>query len=282
MTGPPKIFDRRLAKMRRERFAADFSAHNFLHARAMDDIVDRLETVNRDFSHAVFVGAGRLTAKLTPLCGVNSIVHVDLSRARLFGARPALVADEDALPLAAASVDLFVSLLTLHGVNDLIGALVQARAALKPDGLFLAALFGEETLTHLRRALYAAETEIVGGVAARAPPFATIQDCGNALSRAGYAMPVTDVDKVVARYENPARLIRDLRALGETNALMKKPPPLRRDVFARAMELFEQDGGKERFDIVYLTAWAPHESQPQPLRPGAATQSMESAVKKRS
>lgn len=282
MTAPPQIFDRRLARLRRARSAKRFGAADFLHRRAMEDIIDRLETVKRGFPRAVFAGAGEFAAMLTPSADVGTVFHMDATTARLGAARPAFVAEEEASPLAADSLDLFVSLLTLHGANDLVGALAQTRAALKPDGLFLAAMFGEETLRRLRNALYTAETELTGGVSARVAPFAAIQDCGQALARAGFAMPVTDVDKVEIRYERPMDLIRDLRAMGETSALTNRPAPLRRAAFLRAMEIFESAGGAERFDIIYLTGWAPHESQPRPLKPGSAAVSMEEAVKKQS
>lgn len=280
MNAPPQIFDRRLCRLRRQRSAWRFADFDFLHRRAIEDIVDRLETVKRDFPCAAFVGAGGFDAMLTPACGVGTIFHMDAAPARLGAARPAVVAEEETLPLGQESLDLFVSLLTLHRANDLVGALAQARAALKPDGLFIAAVFGEETLRRLRNALYAAETELSGGVSARIAPFATIQDFGQALARAGFALPVTDVDKVEIRYETPMGLIRDLRGMGETDGLASRPAPLRRSVFLRAMELFKNAGGTERFDIVYLTGWAPHESQPRPLTPGSASASFEEAVKK--
>lgn len=246
----------------------------------MEDVVDRLETVTRDFPYAAFSGSGDFVSMLTPACGVKHLLSMDEAPSRLpvrDGAR--IAADEEALPIAPQSLDLFVSLFTLHGANDLIGALAQIRAALKPDGLFVGVLFGEDTLSGLRRALYRAESELTGGVAARIAPFAAVQDAGRALSRAGFALPVADVDKVKARYADPLNLIADLRGMGETRALARKAPPLRRDVFARAMGLFAEAGGEENFDVIYLTGWAPHESQQKPLRPGSAKASMEQAVK---
>ena len=283
---PPLVFDQRLSRLRRERAAPRFSAHDFLHRRAMADVVDRLETVKRDFPYAAFSGAGGLLSMLTPACGVGAAAVMDPAPSRLpdgeagVDARRAarFVAEEENLPLAPQSLDLFVSLFALHGANDLIGALAQIRASLKPDGLFVGVLFGEDTLARLRRAFYQAESELTGGVAARIAPFAAVQDAGRALSRAGFALPVADVDKVSVRYKNPMKLIADLRGMGEARALASKAPPLRRDVAVRAMALFDEAGAEESFDVVYVTGWAPHESQQKPLRPGSAKASMEAAV----
>lgn len=249
----------------------------------MADVVDRLETVKRDFPRAAFSGLGDFASMLTSQCGVGEFFIMDSALARLpVGAEQRagqrIVADEEALPIAPQSLDLFVSLLTLHGVNDLIGALTQIRMALKPDGLFIGVLFGEDTLSQLRRAFYQAESELTGGVSARIAPFAAVQGAGQALSRAGFALPVADIDKVSVRYENPLKLIADLRGMGETQALASRGAPLRRDVFGRAMALFNDAGGEENFDIVYLTGWAPHESQQKPLRPGSAKASLEQAI----
>ena len=275
----PAIFDRRLYARRRARAARAFRGFDFLHRRAMEDIVDRLETVTRDFPRAVFSGAGDLVGMLTPACGVGAAVSMDLAPQRLPAAGARIAADEEALPLAAESLDLFVSLLTLHAANDLVGALAQARIALKPDGLFVAAVFGEETLAALRRALYAAEAELCGGVSPRIAHFAAIQDYGQALSRAGFALPVVDIDKISVTYEEPLKLLHDLRGMGETRALRGAAAPLRRDVLMRAMALFADAGGIERFEIVYLTGWAPHERQQKPLKPGSATTPLKDAIK---
>ncbi len=279
---PPQIFNRRLVRQRRERSAASFSDFDFLHRRAMEDIIDRLETVKRDFPKALFDGAGRLNTMLTPECGVGAVFAMDSAAARLDGAHTGFVADSERMPLHPQSLDLIVSLLTLHTTNDFIGALSQARAALRPDGLFIAAIFGGDTLQNLRNALYTAETEITGGVAARVAPFAAIQDFGRALSRAGFALPVTDVDKVTITYRDPARLLRDLRGMGETNVLSRQHQPLSRAVVNRMLEIFTAEGGRETFDIVYLTGWAPHESQQKPLKPGSAASSLAEAIKNQS
>lgn len=276
----PYIFDRQRVRLQRERSAKMFAMHDFLHRRAMADIVDRLETVTRDFPRAAFFGVGDLTALLTPTCGVGQLISLDCATGRLPKQKSLMaVADDETPPLARQSVDLIVSLLTLHTANDLIAALGQARFALKPDGLFIAAIFGEATLANLRQALYQAETELTGGVSARVAPFSTIQTMGAALTRAGFALPVVDIDKIGVRYSAPLKLIADLRGMGETSALASRGRLLRRNVFNRAMQIFVDNGGEENFEIIYLTGWAPHSSQQQPLKPGTAQLPLAEALK---
>ena len=279
---PPEIFDRNRVRLRRARSAASFSEHDFIHRRVMSDIVDRLETVTRPFPRAVFFGAGDHISALTPSCGVGQILSLDSAAQRLpcEGAFKT-VAEEEASPLAPECADLIVSMLTLHSTNDLIAALGQARYALKPDGLFIAAIFGEETLANLRRSLYQAESEITGGVAARISPFASIQSFGDAMARVGFALPVLDLDRIRVRYETPLKLFADLRGMGETAALTDGGKAMRRDVFARAMQIFSDGGGEEQFEIVYLTGWAPHDSQQKPLKPGTAQISLKEALRSR-
>lgn len=276
----PAIFDRSRIRRARARAAARFGDHDFLHRRAMADIVDRLETVTRSFETALFYGAGPLAAMLTPACGVGRIIAADSAPERLCGESPCAAFDEERLPLAPERFDLIVSLLTLHTANDLIGALSQYRAALKPDGLFLAALFGEETLGAWKRALIAAESELTGGAAARLAPFAGVKDLGAALQRAGFSLPVADIDRVVVRYADATRLLRDLRGMGETGGMSVRSAPLRRDILARALGLFSAEGGAARFDIVYLTGWAPHPDQPKPLRPGSGKLPLADAIRR--
>lgn len=279
MTSPPKLFDHRLYAMRRKRAAKNFASHDFLHARAMADIVDRLESVNRDFPKALFYGAGDLTSLLTPECAVGEIVHADLTPTLLKGNAGA-VYSEDASPFAPQSFNLIVSLLTLHHANDLVGALAQMRLQLKPDGLLIAALFGEETLSALKASLYKAETALSGGVSPRISPFAAVRDLGACLQRAGFALPVADVDSVRVTYREPARLFADLRGMGETSILRQRGRPMTRALFANVLMDFAESGGEANFNIIYLTGWAPHESQQKPLKPGSAKTSLEQAVKR--
>jgi SAM-dependent methyltransferase len=188
---------------------------------------------------------------------------------------PGVVGDPEQLPFAEQSFGLIVSILNLHWANDLPGALVQARRALKPDGLFLATMFGGRTLSELRHVLLAAESE-AGGAGLRVAPFADAPDMGGLLQRAGFALPVADSDVTNVRYENPLRLLADLRAAGETSALAGATPPLNRAALFRAMALYrDQFGGADgrvpaTFEMITATGWAPHASQQKPLRPGSA------------
>jgi SAM-dependent methyltransferase len=198
---------------------------------------------------------------------------------------PRIVADEEALPLAAGSLDLVVSGLALQTVNDLPGALVQIRRALRPDGLFLAALLGGDTLNELRQSFAAAESELEGGASPRVAPFADLRDMGALLQRAGFALPVTDTDRVTVRYATPIALMLDLRRMGATNPLVeRRRVPLRRAALMRAIDIyaarFADSDGRVRasFDIVWLSGWAPHESQQQPLQPGSAKMRLADAL----
>lgn len=278
MPRPPKLFDARRRFRARDRSAATFTNHDFLHRRAVDDIRDRLETITRKFDSAAVYGAGALAEMLRPRCGDDLWIEADLSGRRLPARGVAF--DEDANPLAQGSLDLAVSVLTLHAVNDPVGALAQWRRALRPDGLLIAAVFAENTLATWRTALYAAETRLKGGVAPRVHPFAAVQDLGGALHRAGFALPVVDLDTVDVSYQDVARLISDIKGMGETSVLASAPPPLGRAVLFEALDGLRSAGGRVRFDIAYMTAWAPHPSQQKPLARGSATQSLEAAVKR--
>jgi SAM-dependent methyltransferase len=189
----------------------------------------------------------------------------------------AVAADEEALPFRDGALDLVVSGLTLHLVNDLPGTLVQIRRALKPDGLFMAALLGGDTLTELRAAFAAAEAEVEGGLSPRVLPFADLRDLGALLQRAGFALPVTDVDHLTVRYASPLALMHELRRMGAANPLVDRSRrPLRRATLARMLEIYAQRFAdadariRATFEIVYLSGWAPHASQQQPLAPGSA------------
>ena len=201
---------------------------------------------------------------------------------------PSSVGDAERLPLAAESADLVVSLLALHHVNDLPGALIQIRRALRPDGLFVAALAGGDTLTELRQSLTVAESEISGGVSPRVAPFADARALGGLMQRAGFALPVVDVDPVVARYPDLFALMRELSAFGAANALMCVAASRSgATVLTRAAEVYAErfadpDGRlRATFETVWLTGWAPHESQPKPLRPGSAAARLADALKPR-
>lgn len=245
----------------------------------MEDVVDRLETVTRSFPRALFYGTGPLMEMLTPACGVGEIVSADFAAQRIRSRTNAVVFDEEALPFAPASLDLIVSLLTLHAANDPVGALAQMRSALKPDGLLIAVLFAEDTLAELREALYESEAELAGGVSPRVAPFAGVRDLGGALQRAGFALPVADLDRVRVRYENISRLFADVRGMGEANCLAKRGRALRRDVLSRASSHIAERG-VVTFELATMTGWAPDESQQKPMKPGSARRSLKRALRK--
>ena len=280
MSAPHDIFDRVLLVRRRDRVARGAAAHDFLLRRVADDLVERLAIVRRSFPLVLNLGAhhGLLGRRVREIAGVETVIDME-SSAKLLALcdGPAVLADEEALPFAAGSLDLVVSGLSLHLVNDLPGTLVQVRRALKPDGLLLAALLGGATLSELRGAWLAAETEIEGGASPRVAPFADVRDLGGLLQRAGFALPVVDSDTVTVHYPSPLALMGDLKAMGASNMLAeRRRKPVTRGLLARACEIYiERFGGAggrvpATFEILTLTAWAPHESQQKPLRPGSA------------
>ena len=277
MADNPMIFDRALLRRRRQRAAA-LGPATFLLDRVADDLAERLATVLRRFELAVDLGTpgAAVRAALARLESVGSIVAADVmpdaTRGEIF-----VAADEAALPFGDATIDLVVSALALQFVNDLPGVLVQIRRALKPDGLLLAALLGGETLTELRQSFAEAESDIEGGASPRVAPFADLRDLGALLQRAGFALPVTDVDRVTVRYDFVFGLMHDLRRMGATNALLaRRRTPLKRATLQRMAEIYAQrfadDDGRMRatFEIIWLSGWAPHPDQQQPLKPGSA------------
>jgi SAM-dependent methyltransferase len=272
----PRIFDRNLIRCRLRRALAG-GYEGFLLARAIGEVEDRLGAILRRFPLALDLGAATpaLAERLRAIDGVKTVVHLASLRGQDNGLL--VVGDEEAVPFGAATFDLVTSVLALQAVNDLPGTLAQIRRILKADGFFLACLFGGATLTELRQAFTLAEAQLEGGASPRVAPFADLRDLGALLQRAGFALPVTDVDTVVVRYADPFGLMRDLRAMGLTNALAdRRRTPLRRSTLFRAAEIYAQNfadpDGRIRatFELVWLSGWAPHESQQQPLRPGSA------------
>jgi SAM-dependent methyltransferase len=275
----PLIFDRRLLRVRYRRAVAA-GPETFLLDRVADDLSERLGAVLRRFDLVLDLGTPG-DALRTALANVSSVGNVIGARAALpitnTGTAGFVVADEEALPFRSAAFDLVVSALSLQFVNDLPGALVQIRRVLKPDGLFVAALAGGDTLTELRQSFAAAESEIEGGISPRVAPFADVRDLGALLQRAGFALPVTDVDRITVRYGSVFALMHDLRRMGATNALTdRRHVPLRRATLFRMAEIYAErfadpDGRlRATFEIVWLAGWAPHPSQQQPLKPGSA------------
>ena len=284
MASNPVIIDRDLLRIRLRR-AQVLGRSMFLIDRVAEDLADRLASVLRTFGCGIDLGTPtdalrRMLAragKVDTLIAAHALAGDALVQGKGGEAGLAVAADAEALPLRDGALDLVVSALALHFVNDLPGTLVQIRRALRPDGLFLAALLGGDTLTELRQAFAAAEAEMEDGLSPRVLPFADLRDLGALLQRAGFTLPVTDVDRLTVRYASPLALMQDLRRMGATNPLVdRRRRPLRRATLARMLEIYAQrfadpDGRiRATFEIVFLSGWAPHESQQQPLAPGSA------------
>jgi hypothetical protein len=270
---PPRLIDIALARRNLGRSRAGPSS--FLADTVGEEIVQRLELVRRTFALALVHGLAnsKTVGRLGTSGRFGKIIHAT----SCFDPAAQLIFDPEALPIAPETLDCMVSVLTLQTVNDLPGTLIQMRRALRPDGLFLACLFAGSTLAELRAAWLAAESELIGGASPRVTPFAEIQDLGGLLQRAGFALPVIDSDRMVARYQDALALMREIKTLGLSNALAgRSRRPVTRALLARAAaayaERFSDPDGKVRatIEVVWLTAWAPDPSQPKPLKPGSA------------
>lgn len=269
MSGAPIVFDHQLLPARRARAQRlAIAGSDFLLQRATEDMIDRLQTVTRRFEIGLDLGTptDALTAAILAGGQAQTMRRIPIDSER-----------GEALQLQPATLDLVVSALALQWVNDLPGVLAQLQRALKPDGLFLATLVGGDTLNELRDVLTTAESEIRGGAAPRVAPFADVRAVGGLLQRAGFALPVTDVDRFVVRYDTIFHLMRDLRSMGATNILAARDPrPLTRAILAHAAGLYadryaDADGRiRATFEMISLSGWAPHASQPKPLQPGSA------------
>jgi SAM-dependent methyltransferase len=271
----PVLFDRALLRARQLR-ALQFGPATFLLDRVAEDMAERLHAVLREFKNAADVGTPSDQVRNALLEHVGQLARINLPDV-----------ESEPLPIQPGSLDLVVSALALQFVNDLPGALSQIRRALKPDGLLLAAMIGGDTLTELRQSFAAAEAELESGVSPRVAPFADLRDVGALLQRAGFALPVTDVDRVVVRYDSAFALMQDLRRMGATNILVeRRRTPTRRATLLRMAQLYgerfaDADGRiRATFDVVWLSGWAPHQSQQQPLQPGSAKVSLAEAVRK--
>lgn len=292
-----RVFDRDLLRQRRERAAAGLPAHAFLLDEIGGRLIDRLALIRRHFRCVLDLGShdGRLARRFlaarqdSPEAEPATVICCDLSQRQVGAARAAgagaVVADEEALPFRSGVFDLVLSTLSLHWVNDLPGCLIQVRRLLRPDGLFLAAMPGGDTLFELRRALMEAELALTGGFAPRVSPFADLRDAGALLQRAGFALPAVDTDTITVSYEHPLRLLADLRGMGESNAsLARHRRPVGRGLFAEAARryaaMFAEADGRvpATVQVLYLCGWAPAESQPRPLRRGSAEARLAAAL----
>lgn len=288
MPTPDRIFDRLLLTQRRNRVAAVAEAHDFLLAHVTGDLLDRLALVQRSFAQALDLGChnGLLARQLAEAPNVRGVICYDPAErllAKASGLR--VVGDLEALPFAHASFDLIASALSLHLVDDLPGTLAQASGILKPDGLLLAALLGGETLRELRESWLAAEAELAGGASPRVAPFADVRALGGLLQRAGFALPVVDSDKLTVTYADPLAVMREVKAMGTSNMLAERSRvPVTRRLLFRAAEIYADRFGRPdgrvpaTFEIITLTAWAPHASQQKPLQPGSATARLADAL----
>jgi NADH dehydrogenase [ubiquinone] 1 alpha subcomplex assembly factor 5 len=283
-----RVFDRPALRRQRMRAAPGFAGFDFLVRAGAERLADRLDDIKGGFPRVLELGArgAVLREAIGARAGEATYVAADCTlpfAAAAHGLR--VVADEEWLPFAGADFDLVISNLALHWTNDLPGALIQMRRCLKPDGLLLVSLLGGRTLMELRACLLDAELEIAGGASPRVSPFADMRDAGGLLQRAGLALPVVDADLLTVRYRDALALMRDLRGMGESNALSERRRAFtRRDVLLRAGALYaERFSGPDgriaaSFEIVTLTGWAPAESQPRPLKPGSASMRLAEAL----
>jgi SAM-dependent methyltransferase len=274
-TAAPMLFDRVLLRARQRRALRDGPA-TFLLDRVSEDMADRLRAVTRDFADAADIW--------TPGDGLQELAR---DRFKSFGHVDLPDSPQEILPFAPESLDLAVSALAFQFVNDLPGVLSQIRRALRPDGLLLAAMVGGDTLTELRQSFAAAEAECEAGLSPRIAPFADLRDIGSLLQRAGFALPVIDVDSLVVRYDDAFALMQDLRRMGATNILLeRRKAPSRRTTLLRMAQVYRErfadpDGRiRATFDLIWLSGWAPHHSQQQPLKPGSAKTSLADAVQR--
>jgi len=272
-TTPPLLFDRSLLLARQARAQRQGPAA-FLLDRIAEDMAERLGAVTRDFADAADLWTPGQGLRL-PEVRITSLIRIAPAES-----------PEERVPIAPQSLDLVLSALALQFVNDLPGVLAQISRCLRPDGLLLAAMIGGDTLTELRQSFAAAEAECEGGVSPRVAPFADLRDVGGLLQRVGLALPVADVDRIVVRYANAFALMQDLRRMGAGNVLIeRRRTPTRRTTLLRMAEIYgerfaDSDGRiRATFDVIWLSGWAPHDSQPKPLKPGSATASLEAAVK---
>lgn len=277
-----RIFDRNLVRLRRDRAAATVGRVAPVLEDAADRLLDRLDDTTRRFTRALEIGGRGVVAPRLAARGISFVVSMDLSQRMVAGAGGLAVAgDEEWLPFAPGSFDLVVANLSLHWVNDLPGALVQIRRALRPDGLFLASLPGLPTLQELRGALAETELELRGGVSPRVSPFPELRDGAGLLQRAGFALPVADAEDVALRYRDPLALMQDLRAAGETNAVLARDPripPRALLPLAAARMPADAEGIMTSLRLIMLTGWAPAEGQARPARPGSANARLADAL----
>jgi len=267
------IFDRNRVAQARARALPEFEQYNFLFEWSKNNLIDRISDINRTFTNALQIGARGAVKQHDK---ITSLTTLDLLEKTSVNS-PYICASEEFLPIASQSIDLLFSNLCLHSVNDLPGALLQIRRALKADGLFIASMLGGETLHEMRKVMAEAELEIYGGISPRISPFADKPQMGDLLQRAGFALPVVDSDIITVTYDNVFKLMKDLRGMGENNAIIarKKTPTSKAffmSVAKKYHDKFAESDGRivASFEVIFLLGWSPHESQQKPLKPGSA------------
>ena len=289
MVTPPQtsndilIFDRRLVKHKRQRAAHNFSDHDFLFQWSKNQISERLHDINRTFDTALHIGSrSPLSAQHNK---IGTMITLDLPNTPVEPCTPYIQASEEFLPIAPKSMDLILSNLNLHAVNDLPGALLQIRNSLKDDGLFMASIFGGETLYELRKTMAEIELSMLGGVSPRIAPFADKPQMGDLLQRAKLNLPIIDSEIITVTYDNVFKLLHDVRGMGEGNTIIERSKtPLNKEFFMRLAQKYHENFAEEdgrivaSFEIIFLHGWAPHSSQQKPLRPGSAKNSLAEAL----
>lgn len=275
------IFNRQVVRQHRTRAAPMFAEHDFLFREVAERLLERLDDVTRSFPLALDLGArgGLIGDMLGQRGGVETLISCALALAD--GKELSVCADDELLPFADHAFDLVLSNLSLHWINDLPGALSQVRRCLKPDGLMIASMFGGDTLKELRSVLNEAEIAVEGGLSPRISPFADIRDVGGLLQRAGFALPVVDAETITVSYGDPLKLLKDLRGMGETNAVAQRRLSFtRRETLMRAMGLYQEQFGDDQgripatFQVLHLSGWAPAPTQQKPMKPGSGVRSL--------
>ena len=278
------IFDRKLVRTRRAR-GRKYSADPFLFQRCADDACERILDIKRNFTNTLLIGSSEITREIASKISdkLGNVIHCDHNNT-VHGNH--IICAETALPFAPQSFDLVINLLSLHAVNNVPKALSEFKRILKPDGLFLASLFGGQTLRNLRTAFYETEETLYGHISPRISPMITSEQATNLLQSSGFAMPVIDRDMVNVNYGSLSSLFMDIRRMGDSNALMDRSTiPVSKKFFHGLEKIYKRDFTntenrklKAGFEIIWLTGWAPHESQPKPLKPGSATTRLADAL----
>ena len=286
----PQIFERKQLRRNRDRCAKSFKDHNFLFKWVEQELLDRLGDIKHNFHNVLQIGArtsNNFTSNIIETAHIQSLSTMDITEKLLKNHKePTILGDEESLPFAQNTIDMVLSALSIHVVNDLPGCLMRINRVLKADGLFLAAMFGGETLHELRQSLTHAELEIKGGASPRIAPFADKKQMGDLLQRAGFALPVVDSDMISVTYDTMFDLLHDLRGMGESNIITARDKSYTgRNFFTEAERYYakhfsEPDGRiHASFEIIFLIGWSPHSSQQQPLKPGSATYKLEEILK---